>query len=128
MDSENLNFSINTSGLELGTYQGSVVIENIQTVEEDTIYIHLNVSESTVGISQEIVPNDFELYQNHPNPFNPETSIRFSLPIQQDVSLAIYDMLGRKVRMMIVKGAEPGHHVIRWNCLLYTSPSPRDDT
>ena len=105
MDSENLNFSINTSGLELGNYQGSVVIENIQTVEEDTIHIHLTVSESTVGISQEIVPNDFELYQNHPNPFNPETSIRFSLPIQQDVSLAIYDI-----------------------CLLYTSPSPRDRT
>ena len=115
MDSENLNFSINTSGLELGNYQGSVVIENIQTVEEDTIHIHLTVSESTVGISQEIVPNDFELYQNHPNPFNPETSIRFSLPIQQDVSLVIYDMMGRKVRMMTVKSAEPGNHVIRWN-------------
>ena len=115
MDGENLNFSINTSGLELGTYQGSVVIENIQTVEEDTIHIHLTVSESTVGISQEIVPNDFELYQNHPNPFNPETSIRFSLPIQQDVSLSIFDMMGRKVRMTTVKSAEPGHHVIKWN-------------
>tara|TARA_B100000963_G_scaffold353060_1_gene367190 strand:- start:274 stop:1458 length:1185 start_codon:yes stop_codon:yes gene_type:complete len=115
MDSENLNFSINTSGLELGNHQGSVVIENIQTAEEDTIHIHLTVSESIVGISQEIVPNDFELYQNYPNPFNPETSVRFSLPIQQDVSLAIYDMIGRKVRMMTKKSAEPGHHVIRWN-------------
>ena len=115
MDSENLNFSINTSGLELGTYQGSVVIENIQTVEEDTIHIHLTVSESTVGISQEIVPNDFMLYQNHPNPFNPETSIRFSLPFKQDVSLSIFDMMGRKVRMTTVKSAEPGHHVIKWN-------------
>tara|TARA_Y100000996_G_scaffold381712_1_gene336383 strand:- start:213 stop:1928 length:1716 start_codon:yes stop_codon:yes gene_type:complete len=115
MDSDNLNFSINTSGLELGNYQGSIVIENIQTVEEDTIHILLTVSESTVGISEEIVPNDFELFQNHPNPFNPETNIRFSLPLQQDVSLTIYDMIGRKVRMMTMKGAEPGYHVIRWN-------------
>ena len=91
------------------------MLENIQTVEEDTIHILLTVSESTVGISEEIVPNDFELFQNHPNPFNPETNIRFSLPLQQDVSLTIYDMIGRKVRMMTMKGAEPGYHVIRWN-------------
>ena len=115
MSSEELQFSINTSDLELGSYQGSIIVENIQTMEEDTIYVHLSVGESFVGLDEEIVPYDFQLYQNHPNPFNPETSIRFTIPMQQDVTLVIYDMLGSTVRMIRIDGADPGNHVVRWN-------------
>lgn len=43
------------------------------------------------------VPNDFVLHQNHPNPFNPSTSITFSLPVDSDVQLSLYNMLGQKV-------------------------------
>ena len=106
---------VNTEGMDLGVYSTSLVIENLQTSENDILGVTLNVTEEVVQVDQDILPSELHLYQNHPNPFNPETSIRFSLPIQQDVSLAIYDMIGRKVRMMTLKSAEPGHHVIRWN-------------
>jgi hypothetical protein len=48
-----------------------------------------------------IMPDDYVLEQNFPNPFNPTTTIRFSLPIRDRVSLRIYDMLGREVRTLV---------------------------
>ena len=114
-ESESAEFMVNTEGMDLGVYSTSLVVENLQTSENDILGVTLNVTEEVVQVDQDILPSELHLYQNHPNPFNPETSIRFSLPIQQDVSLVIYDMMGRKVRMMTVKSAEPGNHVIRWN-------------
>ena len=48
-----------------------------------------------------IMPDDYVLEQNFPNPFNPTTSIRFSLPIRDRVSVRIFDMLGREVRTLV---------------------------
>ncbi len=63
-----------------------------------------------------LVPEQFELLQNFPNPFNPETSIRFNLAEASRVSIVIYDMLGRRVRTLLdseQKGA--GYFSARWN-------------
>ena len=43
------------------------------------------------------VPDIFKLYQNHPNPFNPTTVIRYALPQEGNISLTVYDVLGRIV-------------------------------
>ena len=48
-----------------------------------------------------IMPDDYVLEQNFPNPFNPTTTIRFSLPIRDRVSVRIFDMLGREVRTLV---------------------------
>ncbi|NNE71935.1 MAG: T9SS type A sorting domain-containing protein [Rhodothermales bacterium] len=48
-----------------------------------------------VGLDPEEVPSDFVLEQNYPNPFNPTTTIRFGLPQEADVELAVFDALGR---------------------------------
>ncbi len=48
-----------------------------------------------------IIPNDFILYQNFPNPFNPETKINFDLPIDAKVSLVVYDLLGRVTARLV---------------------------
>ena len=41
------------------------------------------------------------MYQNNPNPFNPETSINFTVPKMSRVTLAIYDILGGKIRTLV---------------------------
>ncbi|MCG3157121.1 MAG: hypothetical protein DKINENOH_03752 [bacterium] len=63
-----------------------------------------------------LVPEQFELLQNFPNPFNPETSIRYNLPEAAVVSLVIYDQLGRKVRTLVNQAAQPaGYHSAVWD-------------
>lgn len=48
-----------------------------------------------------ISPDDYELSQNYPNPFNPTTNIRFTLPLNKEISLTIYDMLGNEVKTLL---------------------------
>ena len=58
----------------------------------------------------------FELNQNYPNPFNPTTNISYVLPANQNVSLTIYDMIGRKVRTLVNdKFQTAGKHKIKFN-------------
>lgn len=48
-----------------------------------------------------ITPDDYILEQNYPNPFNPTTNIRFSLPLNKQISLKIYNILGQEVKTLI---------------------------
>lgn len=57
-------------------------------------------------------PTDFVLYPNYPNPFNPSTTITFSLPQQEKVELIIYDILGCKVAELVKKTMEAGKYNI----------------
>ncbi|NBC18086.1 MAG: T9SS type A sorting domain-containing protein [Bacteroidetes bacterium] len=58
------------------------------------------------------VPTSYALEQNYPNPFNPTTTIRFDLPEAADVSLTVYDMLGREVRRLATGTMEAGTHTV----------------
>jgi hypothetical protein len=63
----------------------------------------------------EVTPGEFALNQNYPNPFNPSTAIEYSLPMKADVSLRIYDLLGREVAALTTGSQEAGTHVAHWN-------------
>ena len=54
------------------------------------------------------------LYANYPNPFNPITKISFSLPKEEDIELAIYNIKGQKVKILYSGIAEEGKHSIIW--------------
>jgi subtilisin family serine protease len=56
------------------------------------------------------VPTEYQLHQNHPNPFNPTTVIRFDLPIDGHVTLEVYDVLGRQVLTLLDDHRLAGYH------------------
>jgi hypothetical protein len=55
------------------------------------------------------------LYQNYPNPFNPVTTIKYDLPNTSEVSLIIYDILGRKVKELVNTKQQAGRYDIQFN-------------
>jgi hypothetical protein len=56
----------------------------------------------------ELIPQSFLLYQNYPNPFNPSTKIRFSIPMSGNVTLKIYDILGREIKTLLNEYKQTG--------------------
>jgi len=57
----------------------------------------------------------YKLYQNFPNPFNPTTTIRFSLPDLAYVRLSIVDLLGREVAVIADDVRSAGDHIVVWD-------------
>lgn len=55
------------------------------------------------------------LDQNAPNPFNPSTRIRFEVQTRQQVRVAIYDVAGRRVAVLLDSEVAPGRHSVAWN-------------
>ena len=60
-------------------------------------------------------PNCFALHQNYPNPFNPSTKIRFELPAAGNVSIRIFDILGREVSLLVNEFMKPGVYEADFN-------------
>jgi len=60
-------------------------------------------------------PMEFSLSQNVPNPFNPVTTIRFTLPEAGHVTLVVYDINGRLVRALVGQAFLPGRHEVTWD-------------
>ncbi len=63
----------------------------------------------------EQIPRDFELFQNHPNPFNPSTMISFQLQHTAHTSLIVFDAIGRKVSTIVNEVKEAGIYSVSFN-------------
>lgn len=78
----------------------------------------------TIGI-QNIngeIPKEFNLYQNYPNPFNPLTKIKYDLPKNSNVTIVVYDLLGREVTKLVNNEFKTaGRYEINWNAVNYAS-------
>jgi len=59
-------------------------------------------------------PYDYS-FSSYPNPFNPVSTIRYDLPQASDVSLVIYDFLGREVVRLVDGNTASGFHQVRWD-------------
>lgn len=59
--------------------------------------------------------DNFQLFQNYPNPFNNSTNIKFYIPFDSNVSLKIYDLLGREVTTLLSEKLTAGNYSIEWN-------------
>ncbi len=69
------------------------------------------------------IPTQIELMANYPNPFNPQTHIQFGLPTAQQVSLKVYDILGKQVVQLLDANMTAGIHTVTWNGTDHTGRS-----
>ncbi len=72
--------------------------------------------DSTTNVINEIptTPENYFLYQNFPNPFNPTTTIEFSILEGSLVSLTVYNILGKEITTLLEKELSPGNYTIDW--------------
>jgi len=67
------------------------------------------------------IPQSFELYQNFPNPFNPSTTIRFSIKAYSNVKISISDILGRNVSLLVNSNMDTGVYEVNWKATNFSS-------
>ncbi|MBT4036192.1 MAG: T9SS type A sorting domain-containing protein [Candidatus Marinimicrobia bacterium] len=61
------------------------------------------------------IPQHFELSQNYPNPFNGQTLIQFVLPEETQIKIALFNILGREIRVLTDKTLAPGTYTVTWD-------------
>ena len=69
----------------------------------------LTASDADILVAESL-PKEFALEGNYPNPFNPQTTIRFGVTETSDVRLVVYNMLGREVRVLVQGIVSSGMH------------------
>ena len=90
--------------------------DNAYQTPQAWTYTWIGDQSTVAGIDDnQLVVEDFELYPNYPNPFNPVTNISFSLPKDQNVRLNIFNMKGQLVNTLINEKRSAGKHTIHWN-------------
>jgi len=151
--SSNIGFAVGrvgnpgSSGLIVKTTNGGdnwIVLVNDSLVECNSVYFTDNNTGYAVGINGCIykttngggtvgitqigseIPKEFNLYNNYPNPFNPVTKIKYSLPNPSKggaiaVRLIIYDVLGREIETLVNESQKPGAYEVSWDGSRYAS-------
>ncbi len=86
-----------------------------------TVHDSANLNFTLTSVTQnQKVPDEFKLFGNYPNPFNPTTTIKYSIPNGETqnftlVQLKVYDILGREIATLVNEKQEPGNHSVVFN-------------
>jgi len=89
---------------------GQTIIGKTNQLDSGFWYQNIDLITSVEQVTSDLLPDEFQLEQNYPNPFNPSTTIQFALPVETEVSLKLYDILGREVASLIDKELPAGVH------------------
>lgn len=96
------------------TYSGSIYLDNLRIAYPGaTLVSNENEFENK--------PNQISLSQNYPNPFNPTTNIQFELDQASNVTLKVFDLLGRELETLVNERMSAGTHVATFNAENYSS-------
>jgi hypothetical protein len=100
-------FNEGNNSFTLSSSTGGVTIDRIQLLRNNS---------GTVGVDDKPrVPDGFVLRENYPNPFNPSTTIEFTMPVTDHVKFAIYNIVGQRVKVLADAKFTAGTHFIKWD-------------
>lgn len=83
--------------------------------EDSTLSFKPEIAGGNLKIEALGVPREYALHPAYPNPFNPTTVIRYELPMDGNVSLKVYDILGKEVATLVERFETAGYHEARFN-------------
>ncbi|MBL8006588.1 MAG: T9SS type A sorting domain-containing protein [Ignavibacteria bacterium] len=88
---------------------------NTEITDSTGHFIDIPTGIQDPGSVASILPKDFSLSQNFPNPFNPTTKIEFALPVSGNVNLLIYDITGREIINLVNEAKAAGYYSVQFN-------------
>jgi len=91
---------------------GSLTAEQIQLIRT---WINEGATETPTSLEEQERPLTLKLEQNFPNPFNPSTVIRWTIDVGRQTHLAVYDMMGREVAVLVNGLMPAGEHTVTFN-------------
>jgi len=97
------------------TTDGSYVITGYIWGSNINDNVFLLKTNPLLKIESSITPVQFQLNQLYPNPFNPSTTLEFSIPFSDNVNIRVLDITGREVDILMNKYLTNGNHRIEWN-------------
>ena len=100
------------AGNQAGTYAVTAFDQSGTIAGTAVVYI---ATKTEVHNDHHRLPTEFRLHQNVPNPFNPETTIRFQLPSPAQVILAIFNLHGQKIGTLLEEKKEAGYYGAVWD-------------
>jgi len=108
------SFELESKKIKKHRSDDSLINKQLSTTDQTRFMLTIG------GVSTELVnglsiPRDFRLGQNYPNPFNPSTTIEFDLPIQSSVRLAIYNIMGQEIAVLVDEVRVAGSHSVSWD-------------
>jgi hypothetical protein len=96
-------------------YKLTAVTENgSESLPSNEVSAMIKDLSENIGEATDIADN-FRLNQNYPNPFNPSTTIEYDIPEYTNVSIVVYDLLGRKIKQLVNEYKEAGTYQVIWN-------------
>ncbi|MBU2492132.1 MAG: T9SS type A sorting domain-containing protein [Bacteroidetes bacterium] len=100
----------------------SLISEKYKNDKEVKIALALIGAENKITFKKEaensisdLIPEEFQLIGNYPNPFNPTTIINYSVPLNSNVKISIYDIMGREIKTFEMSSQSSGYHNVEWN-------------
>jgi hypothetical protein len=109
--------TLKARGIDLG----SIRMEKAILVDREAHKIPVEIvseikkSDQDLTAGEPAIPQEFSLSANYPNPFNPETEIKYALPKDCHVKLAIYNILGEKVKVLVDEQQSAGYRRVCWD-------------
>lgn len=93
----------------LGALRGTAHLADIELVTE------MLPADTAIEFTPNTTPQKFALAQNHPNPFNSSTTIRYELSTRQPIELSLYNLAGQKLITLDRGEREPGRYTLAWD-------------
>ncbi|NLT50486.1 MAG: T9SS type A sorting domain-containing protein [Ignavibacteria bacterium] len=121
INSQNINISGNVSTPDSAVKNAMITFTNADDASKSYAALTDNMGNYNIGLVTGIgenkfgIPGDFQLGQNYPNPFADETVINYNLNKQAEVSVTIYDILGREVKKFRIGEQNAGIHGVIWD-------------
>jgi len=110
--------STNTSFILSSTVGEPFIGKAISSANQQNIgfwYVYKQSTITSVEEEQELLPTEFKLEQNFPNPFNPTTTIKYAVPQKSNVLIKIYNIAGEEVSLLVNEEKDQGWYSIRFN-------------